>query len=79
MAKKPNMKLLAEFVEEGLAGLGVLDDADELIGSVFDESGEEAARDTMLRYNNAIVFVNTHTDENLKPITEQQFSDWTEQ
>jgi len=34
-----DLKALAEFVEEGLAGLGILDDADEIIawrkGTVF--------------------------------------------
>ena len=29
---KGTTKLLAEFVEESLAGMGVMDDADELIG-----------------------------------------------
>jgi len=73
-----NPKLLAEFVEEALAGLGVSDDADELIGYAYDESGEENARELMERYNNAITFLNQHVGYNHRLITEEDFQRWTE-
>ena len=69
-------KLLAEFVEEGLAGLGVLDDADELISFAFTEDGPDAARAMFVRYNNAIRFVNQNGG-NLKLISEENYKRYT--
>lgn len=75
-----NMKLLAKFVEEGLAGLGVLDDVDELIAYTYEDSGEKGAREAMERYNNAIDFVNEtikNKKNRIERITEEDFEDYT--
>lgn len=76
---KGTTELLAEFVEEALAGLGVMDDADELIGYCADENGVEEARKMMERYNVAINFVNDTIDSDITLITEEDFKEWTEQ
>jgi len=52
----PQQKALAEFVEEGLAGLGILDDADEILGSYYDDGGAKAVKTAQKHYNNAIAF-----------------------
>lgn len=72
-------ELLAEFVQEALAGLGVMDDADELIGYCADEGTVEEAREMMERYNNAINFVNDTLDDDIRLITEDDFKEWTDQ
>ena len=74
-----NTKLLAEFVSEALCGLGVADDADELLGYVYDAEGDEAARETMKRYNNAIEFVNEHLKQPYTPISEEKYLMYTGQ
>ena len=71
---------LAEFVSEGLCGLGVADDADELISYCYEEDGEEAARNMLNRYNNAILFINTFLpNSNMRPITEEEYLEYTNQ
>lgn len=77
LGTKVNSELLAEFVEEGLAGLGVLDDIDELIYYAFHEDGLNSAREAMERYNNAIEFVNAFKKKKLIPISEEDFKRWT--
>ena len=74
---KGTTELLAEFVEEALCGLGVADDADELIGYCADEDGVEEARKMFDRYNNAITFVNDTIDSGLRLLSEEDFKEWT--
>ena len=74
-----DMKALAEFVEEGLAGLGILDDADEILMNVYDTDGPEGVKKAQKYYNNAIAFVNEvneNSDLELCFITDQEIIDW---
>lgn len=60
--EKINLQHLAEFVEEGLCGLGVLDDADEILDCYYQEGGAAAVKTAQTHYNNAIAFVNETLD-----------------
>ena len=76
-----NMKALAEFVEEGLCGLGILDDAIEILDAYFGEGGIEAVKTAQKHYNNAIAFVNETLDDpdrTIDFITDECISDWFE-
>ena len=76
-----DMKDLAEFIEEGLAGLGVLDDADEVLDCYFEAGGIENVKKAQKYYNNAIAFVNETLDDSdrtISFITDEEVSDWFE-
>lgn len=75
-----DMKALADFVEEGLAGLGILDELVEL-RLLFDHGGYESAKDGQQYYNNAIAFVNESKmgDPDHEPIdfiTDEDMANW---
>lgn len=72
----PQQKALAEFVEEGLAGLGILDDADEILASYYEDGGAKAVKTAQKHYNNAIKFVNTVLSRKMTLITDEDLSDW---
>jgi len=75
--KKAEAKSLAEFVEEGLAGLGILDDADEILACYYEDDGAKGAKRAQKHYNNAIAFVNeVIPSRKLRPITDEDLSDW---
>ena len=67
--------MLAGFCEEALCGLGVADDADELIIDACDCGGVDHAREVMDRYNTAICFVNS-MGADFKVISEEEFQEW---
>lgn len=71
---KVDLKMLAEFVKEGLGAVGILDDADEILLDAFEHGGEKVARKALNRYNNAIAFCSQHGIP-LKPISEEDFQD----
>ena len=76
-----DVKALAEFVEEGLTGLGILDDADEILACYFDDGGMKSVKTAQKHYNNAIAFVNETLDDHdrtLSFITDEEVSDWFE-
>ena len=76
-----NLKDLAEFVEEGLYGLGVIDDTDEILDSYFNDGGMESVKKAQKHYNNAIAFVNETLDDpdrTIDFITDEFISDWFE-
>ena len=74
---KANLKALASFVEEGLAGLGILDDADEILFSYYEDGGAKSVKRAQKHYNNAITFVNeTLPSSNITLITDEDLSDW---
>jgi len=70
---------VAEFVEEGLAGLGILDDADEILHSYYEEGGFDSVKKAQKYYNNAIAFVNETLDDpnrTIAFITDAEVLDW---
>ena len=74
---------LAEFVHEGLCGLGILDDADEILESYSENGGFDDVKKAQSHYNNAIAFVNetldghvNYPDLPLDFITDQDLTDW---
>ncbi len=72
-----DLKALAEFVEEGLAGLGVLDDTDEILACYYEDDGAKGAKRAQKHYNNAITFVNeTIPSRKLTLITDEDLADW---
>lgn len=76
---KIDMKALAEFVEEALAGLGILDDADEILDAYKEHNGVEGVRTAQKHYNNAIAFRNEHIDNGDGPlafITDEDLEDY---
>jgi len=77
-----NLQHLAEFVEEGLCGLGVLDDTDEVLACYHEDGGMESVKNAQAHYNNAIAFVNETLDDPdrtpLSFITDEEVSDWFE-
>ena len=75
-----DMKALAEFVEEGLCGLGILDDAGEVLDCYMQDGGFENVKTAQKHYNNAIAFVNETLDDPdrtpIQFITDQDLEDW---
>lgn len=70
---------VAEFVEDALYGLGIVDDADEALDSYFAEGGMEGAKTGQKYYNNAIAFVNETLDDpnrTIDFITDAEVLDW---
>jgi len=70
--------LVADFCEEGLTGLGIFDDGDEMFIYRAQDNGIKDAIKEVYRWNAVIRFVNRTLGKNHKEFTEQDIKDWSE-
>ena len=70
-----DLKKVAILMEEGLAGLGILDDYDERVWYMLPEVGEKGVREDREIINEAMRFVNKHAGSNLKLISEKELQE----
>lgn len=69
-----DLKIIAKQLENGMAGTGILDDADEILYDIQQQDGDDAARQAVKAWNLCFDFINQLTDSNLAKFT----SEWVE-
>ncbi len=67
-------RIIAEHLEAGLAGTGVLDDYDEILYGYIEE-GQRNPWDVVDEWNICFEFINEATGQNLGPISDEDVQD----
>jgi len=70
-----NLKIIAEQLENGMAGTGILDDADEVIAEILHHHGDDEARQAINAWNICFEFINQLTDSNLRLFTQEDIEE----
>ena len=81
--EQDNLKIIAEELETGMAGRGILDDADEILADIQQHDGDDAARQAVKNWNLCFDFINQLTGSNLAKFTpewvEEQLANYQDQ